>query len=531
MPESSPKQRESVSPCPISRLVLAGLVLAFAAGLALRFSALSRQSYWYDEMNGIRIAWRPYVEILQELEADASPPFYYFSLHPWLHLFGDSEASTRAFSALFGALLLPCILLAGRRLFDARTGTIAMALAAGAHVHIYYSQEARMYAMLALFALLSMLSHHQAWQHGRRTAWGQCVLWTVLAMYTHNYGVFIALAGGVYGLSCWRQQPDRRPAFVCALLLTGSLYLPWFFFACRYQFAGTAITGGWLPRFRLSHLLETATSLSGVRLVGNGSLVYWVALVGLAAYVACWANALGMLKPKTDGRASLEGCSPPGSGLRIAALYFLIPLVIPMLVSVVKPIFLPHRYSMAAWPACVLLAAFGLKRIRYPVLRKAVMAAIAVNMVLSMLWHFGAEVKAPDREVAAAIADRLEARDCIIYSPHWAGVTFSHYLRNRPHQLGFPARALAERAEHNEARERETRSLEDVLTVIDTEMSRLGGRVFLVRTRWEPKGRDLRDALDQRLQLVERQGFHETMEVSLYTAAQTATGTGLKEME
>ena len=202
MSEPSTNQPERSSRIPVPLLLFGAVTVVLLVGGGLRFSALSRQSYWYDEINGIRIAWRPYAEILQELEADASPPLYYFCLHPWLHAFGDSETSTRAFSALFGVLLLPCIFLAGRQLFDVKTGCVALVLAAVAHFHLYYSQEARMYSMLGLFTLLSMVSHHRAWQMGRTTAWAQCVLWTVLAMHTHNYGVFVALAGGAYGLSC-----------------------------------------------------------------------------------------------------------------------------------------------------------------------------------------------------------------------------------------------------------------------------------------------------------------------------------------
>ena len=209
----------------------------------------------------------------------------------------------------------------------------------------------------------------------------------------------------------------------------------------------------------------------------------------------------------------------------------MIPLLVPILVSVFKPIFLPHRYSMAAWPAFVLLVASGMCQVRRPALRWVIVAAIAANTGLSLLWHFVIEDKAPDRDVAAVVAKRLGPQDCIVYSPHWAGVSLSYYLKNPPHQMGFPARALAEREERNEARQRETRSLETMLALVDSELARLGGRLFLVRTRWEPKGRALRDALDGRLRLIERQGFHDTVEVSLYGTAARKDTTVPKKVE
>ena len=41
-----------------------------------------------------------------------------------------------------------------------------------------------------------------------------------------------------------------------------------------------------------------------------------------------------------------------------------------------------------------------------------------------------------------------------------------------------------------------------------------------MRTRWEPKARALRDALDKRYQMVRRRQFHDTMEVSLYSLSE-----------
>ena len=82
----------------------------------------------------------------------------------WLTVraFGDGELAVRLPSLIAGTLVIPALYELGRELYDRRTGLVAAAFAAVSPLLIWYSQEARMYAFVALFGLLALLTQLRA---------------------------------------------------------------------------------------------------------------------------------------------------------------------------------------------------------------------------------------------------------------------------------------------------------------------------------------------------------------------------------
>ncbi len=131
------------------------LVLALAAGL--RFYNLGSQSLWSDEGNSAALATRSLVQIAQDAAHDIHPPLYYWLLRLWTTVFGLSEVGLRSLSAVLGTLLVLVIYGLGARLFNRTTGLAAAFIAAIAPFQVYYSQEARMYILVALEGALAAL--------------------------------------------------------------------------------------------------------------------------------------------------------------------------------------------------------------------------------------------------------------------------------------------------------------------------------------------------------------------------------------
>ena len=147
------------------------VVLVIAAGL--RFYRLDAQSFWNDEGNSARIAERSLTLITEGAAGDIHPPLYYYLLHVWRGVFGASEFALRSLSAVLGVLLVWLTYLIARRVFDHGVGVAAALIAAINPFQIYYSQEARMYLLLAVigaaatWVLLRLLVN---WSKGNRTA-------------------------------------------------------------------------------------------------------------------------------------------------------------------------------------------------------------------------------------------------------------------------------------------------------------------------------------------------------------------------
>jgi uncharacterized membrane protein len=84
---------------------------------------------------------------------DVHPPLYHSVLWVCVGWLGDGELALRAPSIAAGLALIPMLFVAGRAMFDRRTGLIAAAFGSVAPILIWYSEEARMYALVTLLAL------------------------------------------------------------------------------------------------------------------------------------------------------------------------------------------------------------------------------------------------------------------------------------------------------------------------------------------------------------------------------------------
>jgi len=137
------------------------IYLILTLGLVLRLICIN-QSLWLDEAIGaLSVKNLSYHDIISSfLTVDNHPPLYYLLLKFWTGFFGYSEIALRAPSIIFGLVTVYLIYLIGRKIFSSKkAGLIAAALLSTSQLHVYYSQEARMYSMAAFFVAAAFYSY------------------------------------------------------------------------------------------------------------------------------------------------------------------------------------------------------------------------------------------------------------------------------------------------------------------------------------------------------------------------------------
>lgn len=138
----------------LARLLLVVAVLLLATGLRLHL--LGAQSLWHDEGNAHVQATRSLADIADHAARDIHPPGYYWLLALWQRLTGSTEFALRSLSALASVLGIAFAYALGARLWRPGVGLLAALLVTLNTFSIYYAQEARMYALLALWGAASM---------------------------------------------------------------------------------------------------------------------------------------------------------------------------------------------------------------------------------------------------------------------------------------------------------------------------------------------------------------------------------------
>lgn len=198
-------------------LALAGTIVV---GVAVRFASLGVQSYHHDEVITVmRVIHGGFLHMLREVkDSESNPPLYYVLAWGWAKAFGAGEVAMRSLSALFGALAIPLAFGAGREVRGARTGLVAAALVALNPMLIWYSQEARSYALLVLFGAAALLFFLRALRTG---AGSDLLLWalaSVGALGSHYFAVFAVTIEAAWLVVALRR---RWRALLPALALVG----------------------------------------------------------------------------------------------------------------------------------------------------------------------------------------------------------------------------------------------------------------------------------------------------------------------
>ena len=315
--------------------------------------------------------WRPFLLTLWNYQGNMA--LYYFLLRAWIHL-GDSEFVVRSLSVVFAVLTIPAIYFLGERLFDRATGLTAAVLLSVHSFHIQWSQEARGYSLLTL--LLVVAAYFLVCAMESKTEglgyWIAFSIAAALSFYAHIFAVFVLLA---FALSIAFPKPYRvrtRTVVIVAILFE-HLIAPMALFVLL-QRTGSQLAWLHRPSFAdISEFLLLLTSEGGILL-----LVIYLSLAGLA-----------FVRPAGAGgsEAWTEGGSKKDKwGLRLLLLWLLLPPLITLAVSPVKPLFSP-RYMLLCVPALVLLAARGLTLLySLPAARRWVGAAAAVLLVSLSAW-------------------------------------------------------------------------------------------------------------------------------------------------
>ncbi len=329
--------------------MLGGLLLL---GAILRFATLDLQSYRYDEAVTVGRVLHPslFDTIAAVRRSESTPPLYYMVAWLWSRPFGSGEVAMRSLSALAGTASIAVVYLGAVALpLPRRAGLVAAAIVAVSPVLIWFSQDARAYALVFLLTALSFLFFARARRSGARRDLAWWAVASALALATHYFAGFVVVPEAALLLLAIANR--RRVAVaIGAVAVVAALLLP----IALHQ-VGNA-HAGWIPKQPVTQRLERA----GAKLVGedngdeHGARQPGPIPLGVPALLALAALALLLWRGDAEERR--------GGG--IAAAVGLAGVAIPLLLGLFGADYLDGRNLIPVFvPLIVLLGAgFGGRR-------------------------------------------------------------------------------------------------------------------------------------------------------------------------
>ncbi|MGE5407137.1 MAG: glycosyltransferase family 39 protein [Syntrophothermus sp.] len=393
------------------RLVASPALLALGAivllGGVLRFATLDLQSYRYDEAvtaGRVLVASLPGT-MHRVWTSESTPPLYYLVAWGWSHLFGVREVGLRSLSALFGTATVPVACLAGRELLDRRTGLAAGAIVAVSPILVWYSQDARAYALLVLLSAAALVFFFRALRTGAARDLGWWAAFSALALASHYFAVFpMAIEAALLAA---RVRPLRRLGWALAAIAAAGLALSPI---ALHQAQGT--NNDWIGSSSLAGRLHDAAIAF---LAGEEALLKHAAIPGLlcASAVALLLWRGGAEERRAAGLSAAVGVG--GIALAIAS-------------AALGPDYVLGRNLLPALLPLALVVAVGTATRRAGRVGLAVLAAlVAYLLAFDVYADFHPALQREDwRAAAAAIGAPRVPRAIVAYEQ--GGEPLSFYL-------------------------------------------------------------------------------------------------------
>lgn len=393
--------------------------------IILILSALLRiikldQSLWWDEainlVNAKNFSFWDFVT--RYPIGDFHPPGYFALLWGWTHLLGFSEIVVRVPSVVFGVGGVLIVYLLGKELFNKKVATLASLLMAMAPLHVYFSQEARMYSLAAFSVILSFYFFWKVINHKNKIFWLGYVISNVLVFYSDYLPYFIFPTQLLFLIWC------QRTALKKILLLQAFSFMfliPWLAIFPLQFLTGTKAAEsltGWaqvVGGANLKQLLLIPIKTIMGRMSFDDKFIYaGIVFVIAAVYGLVIWNALKKLDKAT----------------KLLILWIVLPVVLAFLISLFVPV-LAYFRMIFILPALYLLLSKGIE-----VLPKKMSVVILIFVCLVSLISLTAYYTNPKfqrenwKEAVKAVEKKAQRKGVILFENNNLPAPFIYYSQN-----------------------------------------------------------------------------------------------------
>ncbi len=406
-------------------------VLLTLGAFILRVHGLDFQSLWRDEVDSIHFATRDLSLVASMfLKEGENGPLYFALLRPWIYAVGSSDFALRYSSLFFGVLIVPLIFFLGKRLAGDRVGLLGALLAGVSPYLIWYSQELKMYALIAFLSALSASFLTSALLRNRWRYWIGFVVVTTLNLFCHLLAVLVI----PFGMAVFAMWPRKdRDLLRRGLVGFGFLLIPYLPLAAWEMPLWISPFSTGHPEVPLSSMLSSLLFAFSMNAAPRGEILP-VSLFVFLLLVGSFLYRSGPL----EGNRRRFGVSTAGWKLwrwvedRWAAIFLGLYLVVPILgiylISLGMPIF-TDRYLIIAIPSFFLLLAMGLAAVgdRVRFLLPACLLLVALVDVRSLAFQSQTPIKSDFRSVARYVRERANPEEPLLFLIPYIEKTFRRY--------------------------------------------------------------------------------------------------------
>lgn len=397
--------------------IIVGLIIIC---FIFRIYKLDFQSPWGDELFTLinSSSSKTFGEIFDILKVDVHPPLYYYIVHVFFNIFGDSIFLARLISVFFAIVGMISLYFLAIELFNKRKiGVIAVALLVVNHFLIYYSQEARMYSMLFFTTTMSFLF---LIKFIKKPSFKSAILhafFALLMIYTHFFALFTLFAEYIILLFfvITSDKLYRKKIFHYSFLsgvITAIVYIP----ALIIFLTASSKTSFWIP------IPESDVYTSMYKeFFGFSEIPIFIVTLAILYFFVRLFNK----KQKNINIVTTDKNIFP---FFILFVWVFITLLIPFILSYVNLPIIISRYFINIIPPIILFAAAGFFYMRSDILKYSLISVFVFYSLTDLFFvkdYYNRIMKTQYREVSQFVIEKNKGEKILSSFEYY----FSYFLK------------------------------------------------------------------------------------------------------
>lgn len=411
-------------------MILLFLFLAFL----IRLINLN-QSLWLDEAINVLAAknlgfWH---FVSGYPMGDFHPPGFFAVLWVWTRIFGFSEIAVRLPSVLLGTATVFVTYLIGVKLFNRKVAVLAGVLIGVAPLHIYYSQEVRMYALAAFAATLSYYFLITFPIH--RKIYLPFIISTSLVLYS-DYLVYLVIPAQILYVVIFQKRDFGKIIFNQLIAL--SLLSPWLLVFPKQLIEGvqaSRFVPGWGEVVGGASLKNVSLIFAKIffgRISFDNKIIYG-SLFGLCAVFVTIINSLNILRWKKPQYLLLS--------------WIIVPIVLAYTISFKVPVLSFFR-MLFILPAFYLLLADSILSLKFLTIKKiAIVLFLSLSLFSLVMFNLTPRFQRENwRDLNTFLTEIHNENSIVLFENSGLPAPFIYYYKNDYPAYGaiknFPVRSV-----------------------------------------------------------------------------------------
>lgn len=334
-----------------------GLLILIGLELRLVFIDLP---LWYDEAQSVLIAKMSFPlgisNYLQNIDLQHTP-LYFYILHFWINLFGESDIALKILSLIFGLLSIPYSYKLAKHFIEEKFALIAPLLITFNTFNIVYSTEVRMYSIVLFMTILSMNYLIEYIKSDSKKTLLKLTLVNLLMPYTF-IGAFVFVLAQIISTIIIYAKSKNLKEYLLSNGILGILLIPYFITLLDFSLKRASFLLSHVTDFSLANIFGIFQNF----LAPDFGTIYWATLnpfyinlhtlffVYIPLFIAIYIIYLAIKSSSQN--------------VRLLSLITFITFLVFVVFAINKTIVLAPRYVIFVSPLLLILLACGLEKVK-----------------------------------------------------------------------------------------------------------------------------------------------------------------------